>query len=206
MYEVSASNDWQFQGVPIGLWPTCYIGPSAEVVILNGSYTLQDLQKVANVFLGNTSCTEGMFVDHVIFQPSSDQVNITGIAFTNQAQSLGPYRLALNFTTAGYWDLSSLAGKVDAPVIGGSQPTPPSYIAFSPGMYTIAVDDEWGQAVVLHVTVVSGTTDNSGSNVSYISRSAYIGRTAGSTMLNGTWTYCSDALSFSAVTRSAGML
>jgi hypothetical protein len=156
-YEISASNAWPFQGVPIGLWPTCYIGPSLEVVVLNGNYTLQSLEKVANVFLGNTSCQGGMFVDHVIFQPRSDQANIAGSSFANQTQILGPYRMALNFTTAGYWDLPSLAGKVNAPVIGGSQSAPPSYIAFSPGVYTVAVGDEWGQAVIMHVMVVSGT-------------------------------------------------
>jgi hypothetical protein len=132
-----------------------------EVVVLNGNYTLQGLQKVANVFLGNTFCQGGMFVDHVIFRPKSDQANITGSSFGNQTQTLGPYRLTLNFTTAGYWDLPSLAGKVDAPVIGGSQPAPPSSIAFSPGVYTVAVDDEWGQAVIMHVVVVSGTTSTS---------------------------------------------
>jgi hypothetical protein len=165
-YEINASNDWPFQGVPIGLWPTCDIGPSLEAVVLNGNYTLQDLQKVAYLFLGNTFCQGGMFVDHVIFQPRSDQANITGTSFANQTQALGPYRMALNFTTAGYWNLTSLAGKVDAPVIGGSQPAPPSYIAFSPGVYTVALDDEWGQAVIMHVMVVSGTTSASMSNAS----------------------------------------
>ena len=40
---VLPSNDWQFQGVPVDLWPACYYGLPAEAVVLDGNYSLQDL-------------------------------------------------------------------------------------------------------------------------------------------------------------------
>jgi hypothetical protein len=98
---------------------------------------------------------EGWNVDHVIFQPQSDQVNITGIYdVTGTNQTLGPFHLVLNFTTNGYWDLQNLSKELNPPILGDQYPPRAvDSIPFVPGVYTVAVEDEWGQMVVLHFSV-----------------------------------------------------
>jgi len=109
-----------------------------------------------------------VIIDHVIFQPSSDWANITGLynAGTSSNETLGPFHTALNFTAAGYWDLLALSQRVNAPILGEGQSPPPTYTAFSPGVYTVAVADEWGQAAVLHVTVLPASTTTTSSSSS----------------------------------------
>lgn len=151
---IRPSNGWPFQGVPIALWPACYFGLPAEVAVLEGNLTLKDLQTVANTTF-NYGCMEGVTIDHVIFQPESNQANLTGVYSWGGNQTLGPFRLAFNFTTAGSWNLLNLSKALNIPILGESQRpgTPPPDIPFTPGEYTVAVADEWGQAVILHVTV-----------------------------------------------------
>lgn len=156
---VKPSNVWLFHGVPVALWPPCYFGLPAQAAVVEGNYTLQDIQTAANVTF-SYMCMEGVTVDHVIFQPNSDQVNLTGIYdVTGANQSLGPFHMSLSFTTGGYWNLQNLSREINIPIIGEQYPPrPPAYVPFVPGEYTIAVADEWGQAVVLHLTVVPGQT------------------------------------------------
>ena len=156
--DISAAKDWSFQGIPIALWPACYFGLPAEAVVLQGNYSLQDLGSVASVHF-SYECMEAVAIDHVIFQPNSDQVNMTGVYdVTGSNGTMGPFRMADAFATAGYWNLTSLAGQLNSPIIGEGQPNPPVSIPFSPGVYTVAVEDEWGQTAILHVTVLQVST------------------------------------------------
>jgi hypothetical protein len=166
---VKTSNNSQFQGVPIAFWPGCFFGPPAEVVVLQGYYGLSELQSIANVPF-DYYCLEGLSVDHVIFQPMSNQVNLTGVGgiLSISNQTLGPFNLKLNFTTGGYWNLRSLAGELNIPIIGER---PAESIPFAPGLYTVAVADEWGQSVVTHFTV-SANEPSEGSLI-YLSNDCY---------------------------------
>ena len=153
---IPVSDDWSFTGVPIALWPACYFQLPAQMVILNGNYDLQDLPTVANVPF-QYECMEDVSVDHAIFQPSSNQANVTGIYYggSSSNQSLGPFQLSTNFTTGGYWNLLNLSKELNIPIIGEYPPKPPDSISFVPGEYTIAVEDECGQEVIMHLTVLS---------------------------------------------------
>jgi hypothetical protein len=175
--DVHASNAWPFHGVPIPLWPECFGsqwgagvfargGEPAAVAILNGIYDLQTLHTVLTASYGYT-CTAGGFADHIIFQPSSSQIDLTGIfgGGSEMNQTLGPFQMSLSFTTAGYWDLQTLSRELNTTGGNGfwsyfpqypSAPTLQALHAFISGEYTIAVADEWGQAVILHLTVTSG--------------------------------------------------
>jgi hypothetical protein len=67
--------------------------------------------------------------------------------------------MAASLTTAGYWNLLNLSKELNIPVIGEPQYSQNlAYTPFVPGNYTVAVGDEWGQAVILHVTVVSASS------------------------------------------------
>jgi hypothetical protein len=157
--DVSASNGWLFQGVPVALWPVCYGSMPAEVAVLEGNYTAGELPLLAGAEF-SYQCAEGGNADHVIFQPNSDQVSLTGVmcSLSCDNDTLGPYRLSLNFTTDGYWDVQYLANSGNVPIIG-EPPGPPSSqpysLPFVPGVYTVAVGDEWGQVDVLHFQVVT---------------------------------------------------
>jgi len=169
---VKTSNNSQFQGVPLALWPACLFGLPAGVVVLQGYYGLRELQAIANVPF-DYYCMEGMNVDHVIFQPTSDQVNLTGVGGMSNIsnQTLGPFHLKQNFTTEGYWNLRSLAGELNIPIIGDGGNTPPDSIPFVPGVYTVAVADEWGQVAVTHFTV-SANEPSEGSLI-YLTNDCY---------------------------------
>jgi hypothetical protein len=106
---------------------------------------------------------EGGVINEVSFQPMSDQVHIAGnicVAHCNY-ETLGPYRLEFNFTTTGYWDLQALTSELNPPILGALTPGSLPSLPFAPGVYTIGVADEWGQAVVLHVTVESSSVSTS---------------------------------------------
>jgi hypothetical protein len=153
---VPASSDWPFQGVQVAFWPPCYVSLPVETVVLKGNYTLQGLQNALTAILSG-QCTLWTNVGHVVFQPTSSQANITGASYQNRTS--GPFQLSVNFTTSGYWTLPpNPGGNGLVPfntVVGPGQypPEPPEATPFVPGVYTVAVCDEWGQAVVLHFTV-----------------------------------------------------
>ena len=152
---IKSSDDFRFQGIPVALWPPCYFVLPAQVVVLTGSYDLQGLHSVANRSF-DYNCAEGSGVDHVVFQPHSNLVNITGIqdVMGEGNQTQGPLILSINFTTKGSWDLQSLANQLNKPIIGDGG-IPPDSPPFVPGEYTIAVADEWGEVVIQHLTVFS---------------------------------------------------
>jgi hypothetical protein len=152
---VKPSNDWLMHGVPVALWPPCYFGLPAQAAVLRGNFSTQDISSAANVSF-NYVCMESVGVDHVIFQPNSDQVNLTGLYdVTEENQTLGPFNLSLSFTTRGSWDLQNLSQQLNIPILGEPYPpNPPASVPFAPGVYTVAVADEWGQVALIHVTVV----------------------------------------------------
>lgn len=159
---ISAANDWVFRGVPIALWPVCDFFLPAQMVILHGNYTVQELRSVANITYGYT-CAEGGSIDKVFFQPRSNQVNLTGTEY-GFIFNPGPFHMSLSFVTGGYWDMVNLSLMLNKPILGdgGNAKVPPPSIPFVPGVYTIGVADEWGQATVVHVTVVPNSTVTSG--------------------------------------------
>ena len=66
---------------------------------------------------------------------------------------MGPYHIGSIFTTNGYWDLQNISGQgafltYEQPNLDGPVATP-----FTPGVYTVGIEDMWGQAVILHFTV-----------------------------------------------------
>jgi hypothetical protein len=149
---VLPSSDWAFQGVPAALWGSCTGAYPVEAVVLNGNYTAQELPYVANSTFQYT-CAGFVNVDRVIFQPNSDQANITGTGpGPGVNQTLGPYHLSLNFTTTGYWDLANQS-QLNPPILGSRPPVPTPFVA---GTYTLAVSDEWGQEAVVYFTVKDG--------------------------------------------------
>lgn len=82
------------------------------------------------------------------------QANITGIGgLPNEGnESLGPYSVTETFTTNGSWNM--LMNSKRNPILDyggpGADGRPPTATPFTPGVYTVGVEDMWGQAVILH--------------------------------------------------------
>src|SRR5437879_5727698 len=64
---VPTAKDWPFKGVPVALWYPCYFDTPAYAVVLKGNYSLQEVQRAANVTI-SFMCAEGASIDHVVFQ------------------------------------------------------------------------------------------------------------------------------------------
>ncbi len=146
------------------------IGYPLEVAVVRGDYSVQNISLVARSVLQYV-CFGDINVDHVVFQPDSDMANITGTGpAPNLNQTLGPMSQKLSFSTDGYWNLTSLAREqaIDIPIIGPSDNPVPATV-FVPGTYTVAVEDEWGQALVLHFVVQGPTPSTTYSSSSYAS-------------------------------------
>ena len=153
---VATSNDWSFQGVPVALWPACYFSMPAEVAVLDGNYSADELPLVAGAEF-QYQCAEGGTVHRVAFQPQSDKASLTGVMCGGSCinGTMGTYGLSFNFTTKGYWDLEYLANSLNVPILGQQTNGQPYSLPFVPGVYTVAVADEWGQVDVLHFEVVA---------------------------------------------------
>jgi hypothetical protein len=151
---IAVTSNWPFQGVPAALWPECDTEVPAEVAILQGNYTSQELRTTAthpNQY--PALCASGADVLTATFMPVSNQVNITANSCVVSCSNLsgGPFRTALNFTTSGYWAIQDLWQV--GPILSNA----PSTTTFGPGLYTIAVGDEWGQVLVLYLTVLTAS-------------------------------------------------
>jgi hypothetical protein len=161
---------WAFQGIPLAIWPDCdtmllgtpsagfdlFVG--AQAVVLKGYYLIGNLTSVARTVFQANDCTEGgMNVKSVVFEPRSSEANLTGWTGPNkQNETVGPYHVGSTFTTNGYWDPENntfqglFLNYEGQQTIDSPTPTP-----FTPGTYTVGIEDVWGQAVVLHFTVTN---------------------------------------------------
>ncbi len=157
---VQTANDWYFTGVPISLWGVDDGGAPASVLVLRGNYTIQQLRAGQNVTTSFVSSCGGI-TNNVIFPPDGDEANASGMYGCSgmTQQTLGPFKTAFSFTADGGWDTPAFEKQLNPPILGPNEQQPtPVYTAFFPGVYTIAASDEWGQAIVLHVTVLAPQT------------------------------------------------
>ncbi len=142
-------NDYQFLGYhlfpgPAGFWEGPYL-----FVVLNGSYTAQGLTGLGGKGLaeGGVSMESAMPWSYR-FRPNSSNATLSDYVCTANCYNTtaGPYLSTASVVVRGYWAV---------PLKTGSYPSPP--YAFLPGVYTVAVEDEWGAVLVLHFTVVGQT-------------------------------------------------
>jgi hypothetical protein len=166
---VPVTDEWPFQGIPLSVLPACdlsrvgsdavgfNVSTQAEAVVLKGDYTMTNISSVADIHILVFGCPEGTEVDRLTFEPSSARANITGTdGFPNgKNESMGPYSVTGTFTTNGSWDL--LTSSKGFPILdyGGAvgDGYPPTATPFTPGVYTVGIEDMWGQAVLLHFVV-----------------------------------------------------
>ena len=126
--DLSAANEWAFRGLPVEVWSPCYYQLPLQIAVVEGNFTLGELNATKEYGF-NITCFDSYTIDHAVFQPSSDQVNVTGI-FRGEVNvnnrisqgevkvndTLGPFELNANVTTSGYWDLQNLSKGLTIPV------------------------------------------------------------------------------------------
>jgi hypothetical protein len=179
---ISVSNDWTINGFPVAMWGSCVGLEPIEFMVVRGNYSAAQVSSAS----ANSSvyeavrypfgCAEGGSANYLEFQPDSSVANLTG-TFCAGACSPDSYlwNLTSTFNVSGYWaypiNSSEAEDAFTVPnpeclssgipdCIGFQYPEvgPFAQHAFVPGLYTLAVADEWGQTVVLHFTVTVTTT------------------------------------------------
>jgi hypothetical protein len=167
---LTRSDDWPFQGIPLALWPDCYVwyalnanmSTTAEAVVLKGDYTMANISSVADVYFPLVGCMEGIVVNYALFGPSSAQANLTGLCGCGPLTmntAVGPYHAGNTFTTTGYWNplKNSDPPRTSNVFLDYGQQQAglrPTTTAFTPGVCTVGIEDMWGQAVILHFVEV----------------------------------------------------
>jgi hypothetical protein len=139
---------------------------------VKGNYSGQNLDAMsANASISQGGCAEGGTVNYLFFQPQSSLANTTGDFCTaNCGHYSQSWNLNTNFTVSGYWAYPinsseaadvftpphpecTVSGVPDCSTFNYPEVGPFAQHAFTPGTYTLAVSDEWGQTVTLHFDV-----------------------------------------------------
>jgi hypothetical protein len=170
-WDVGSNVSWGFAGFPVAVWPDCIYYLPLEFNVFKGNYTATSLAASdPGVVPENIGCKENESVSQLVFQPESDEVNVTayyavdiGPNETNPAANYRmQWRMESNFTVGGYWnatevynpfDLASTAVGSNIFTFGYPEVPPLGQTPFSPGAYTLAVSDEWGQVAIIPFTV-----------------------------------------------------
>jgi len=168
-------GDWTVHGFPIAMWVGCFAPEPIEFMIVKGNFSVGQLQ----VASGNTDvwqstrqfwCSEGGWVNNLVFQPSSSVANLTGTecTFVCFPYHFGLVQLNSNFTVNGYWAYpvngSEANDLLRTPPHGCTdnekcfaynypEVGPTAQHLFTMGWYTMIVTDEWGQTVTIRFQV-----------------------------------------------------
>lgn len=170
---------WVVNGFPVAMWGGCDGLEPVEFMIVRGNYSVAQLSSASanssvyeSAGISPFQCAEGGLIGSIEFRPDSSMANATCTGMCAASQLLN---LTSTFTVSGYWAYpinSSEAADVATPphpecmssgipdCTGFQYPEvgPFAQHIFISGPYTLAVADEWGQAVVLHFAVGAATT------------------------------------------------
>jgi hypothetical protein len=173
---VGASDDWSVNGFPVAMWGGCSGLEPVEFMIVKGNYTLEGLQAAsANASIPQGGCEEGGSVGVLLFQGEGSGADVKGtFCEASCFPDLNHFDLDSNFTVSGFWaypinaseaaDVFTpphpecfVSGRQDCSTYNYPEVGPFAQHTFVPGWYTLAVSDEWGQAVLRSFEVVGST-------------------------------------------------
>ena len=159
-YNITTGNHWSFNGLLMfsQSWPYCYFYSPIELLVLKGNFSVSGVIATAQSIGPNT--TSGMFCfehedyQNFRFEPSSDSAYVASrYGVTGNVSVVGPQNASLTVSTNGYWDNNTLLSYPSSYTSTGNYTFLEAQHPFVEGIYTIAVGDEWGQLVAIHVTV-----------------------------------------------------
>jgi hypothetical protein len=133
---VSASNGWPLKGLSLG--PCGTVNYPIGVAIFQGYYTSSNVSSATPLQLykpGIYYCPMILsYISGYVFQPSSD---IAGVLSDSDPTPQLTNKMTSEITVTGYW-------------LNGQEATLSN---FTPGVYTVVGEDEWGALAVLHFVV-----------------------------------------------------
>jgi hypothetical protein len=131
---VNASDQWQLSSLSLGPCGT-YNYPMG-LAIFKGYYTSSNISTGDSLELyhGIACPMFLLLITSYTFQPLSDMASV------NNPYSSFNLTMASGITASGYW-IGNLQGQIE-------------FSNFTPGIYTVAGGDEWGQLVLLHFVVL----------------------------------------------------
>ncbi len=133
---VSASNGWPLKGLSLG--PCGTVNYPIGVAIFQGYYTSSNVSSATPLQLykpGIYHCPMILsYISGYVFQPSSD---IAGVLSDSDPTPQLTNKMTSEITVTGYW-------------LNGQEATLSN---FTPGVYTVVGEDEWGALAVLHFVV-----------------------------------------------------
>jgi len=160
-YNISTNNAWPFNGLLMfsQSWPYCYFYSPFELLVLKGNFSVSGVISTTQSIGPNTTsalgtCWEQEDYRNFRFEPSSDWVYVASrYSVTGNVSVVGPQNASVTVATNGYWDNDTLLSYPSSYASTGNYTFLEAQHPFVEGVYTIAVGDEWGQLVVIHVTV-----------------------------------------------------
>jgi hypothetical protein len=161
----NGSWDFPFMGFPLAPAPQCFWNGPFEFVVLRGNYSTSSLIGLGGKGLAlPIMCMWGGMASSYLIQPHSDEATLSipscaSCSDSNKASS-GPWLSNATVVMSGYWNVPT---SQSGPPF--SMPAPHSW---TPGVYTIAVGDSWGDVVALHL-IVEGASVTSSPYVCFVS-------------------------------------
>lgn len=178
IFPLSITSNFSLTAFPISTWPWCVQEP-IQFMVVKGNYNLTQLQTMSvNSSYPDFLCNRALQVNSINFEPKSVVVNVSGDFCTANCtyggdMALTPYsynftRLYATFAINGSWTYpltSSEANDIFTPVpnpgctancVSFQYPEvgPIAQDLFSVGKYTLVVEAEWGQTILMHFAVV----------------------------------------------------
>jgi len=140
--EVRAASDWKFQGLSLG--PCGTVNRPIGFAIFKGNYTNENISAghSLQLYLGTYFCPMILSrINSYVFEPLSNLADVGSGCAPNPCF---PLQIEGQTQVAGAWR---------EPIL--PFPGLATFHQFSPGVYTVAGGDEWGDLIVLHFTVSS---------------------------------------------------
>jgi len=168
-------TNWEFGADPVFVWSPCWISQPLEFMAVQGNYTLSGLASADPAVPPPLLCSDQGQVHSVVFKPSSDVANVTGEVCTiSCSRVLPPLAIPVdaNLTIDGYYSIT----EATSPIYPNDSPgnVPKGEMPFVPGVYTLAVSTEWGQAKVIHFSVTQNSAVTSTTVQNALSLSAEV--------------------------------
>lgn len=140
---VSTEKDWALPAL-LRWWPCTGISPAPMYfAMFQGYYTMANVSSATPLPFfppgSAASCPASRSPNYFLFEPSGDEV----IGFG------GHFSMTTSESENGYYSTTEVASYEP----NATQGTVPAFLSFSPGVYTIAAGDEWGDVVTLHLVV-----------------------------------------------------
>jgi hypothetical protein len=161
----STISDWNGYDTDTNCGVHGFFGSMVGYALFQGSYSLANISLAGSPLqLGpqvvTLGCISGPNPDSVVFLPHSDTAVLSGnpeqialLASTGSCLSISNgYSCVGNDALSGYWNTTAPLSPQDAEI--GS----PYFRYFSPGEYTLVVEDMWNQTVYAHFQVTPNST------------------------------------------------